>query len=175
MEALRPDPTYDPETVEEIDAAAGADAPTEWVPEENDAAIVSRYLRAHRYYAAECSRVLAAAQAERERVNVWEQRHLSRHDNGLRYIAHILGLYLRSTGQRKVDLPAGVISWRKGRERVEIPDPAAFVAAHRGTDLVRTKEEPDKAAVMAVVKNTGEIPACADIVRGDDTLNISTE
>ena len=175
MEALRPDPTYELETVEEIDAAAAEDAPTEWVPEDNDAATVSRYLRAHRYYEIECARVVAAAKTERDRVSAWEQRHLRRADSGLRYIAHILGLYLRSTGQRKVDLPAGTISWRKGREHIEIPDPAAFVAAHRGTDLVRTKEEPDKAAVMAVVKNTGEIPACADIVRGEDTLNINTE
>jgi len=175
MEALRPDPTYDPETVEEIDAAAVENVPTKWIPEDNDIENASRYLRAHRYYAAERARVLSAAQAERDRVSAWEQRHLARADSGLRYIAHILELYLRSTGQRKVDLPAGTISWRKGRERIEIPDPAAFVAAHRGTDLVRTKEEPDKAAVMARLKNTGEIPNGSDVVRGEDTLNISTE
>jgi len=50
-----------------------------------------------------------------------------------------------------------------------------FLAAHRGTIYVRVKEEPDKTAVMAAVKNSGEIPEGADIVRGPDTLNIRTE
>lgn len=178
---LHEDPDYDPETVDQIDAQVHAihhlheaERPdVQWTPSPDDHPLVSRYLRAHRWYRGEADRVRAAAKTERERIDGWERSRLRRAEGALAWIEHMIGLYLAHVGQRKVDLPAGSASWRKGRERVEVPDPEAFCELHGDdSELVCVKREPDKRAILEHAKATGEIPQGADVIRGADTLHV---
>lgn len=147
----------------------------QWEPSDEDEAKVDRYLRALRYYRAERDKVAAAAQAERERIDEWERKHARKPDGAIAYLETVLRLFSEAVGKKKRVSPSGTLSWRKGRERVVVEDVDAFCARHAGSDLVRTKAEPDKSTIIARVKAGGEIPEGADIQRGDDTFVIDVE
>jgi hypothetical protein len=59
---------------------------------------------------------------------------------------------------------------------VEVADPEGFVERAPAA-LVRTKvtREPDKRAILELVRTTGEIPEGVELVRGDDTFKVETE
>ena len=58
----------------------------------------------------------------------------------------------------------------------EVTDEETFLS-HASMDLIReqTLRQPNKKAVLAHIRQTGEIPAGIDLVCGDDTIKIETE
>lgn len=166
-------PLIEDEELAVIEEEAAAEAAPSWANE--DEAVVERYLRAYRYYGQEAERIAEAAKAERERIQEWESKMLARVDRPLAYLAARLQMFSEATGRGKRTSPHGTLKWRKMPERVEIPDAAAFCEAHRGTCLVRVKEEPDKVNIKGHIKATGEVPEGADLVRDEDKFVIETE
>ncbi|MBT4503526.1 MAG: hypothetical protein HOC74_37690, partial [Gemmatimonadetes bacterium] len=84
--------------------------------------------------------------------------------------------FLWKTGKKSVSLVHGTIRKIKGRERIEITDEEAFLTTaplHLVNEQLLRK--PDKKAILAHIKETGEIPEGTDLIRGEDTIQIQTE
>uniref|UniRef100_A0A6M3Y2C4 Putative host-nuclease inhibitor protein n=1 Tax=viral metagenome TaxID=1070528 RepID=A0A6M3Y2C4_9ZZZZ len=167
-------PIVEPEELVDIEAISASEADL-WASEAEDEATIERYLRAYRYYQAEADRVQAAAQAERDRIDAWESRKLAQAVRPLEFLTFRLKQFSEATSRAKRTSPNGSLSWRKQPEHVEVADADAFIAAHRGTEFVRVKEEVDKSAIKAAVKATGELPEGAELVRGEDKFVIEVE
>jgi len=167
-------PIIDPDELVDIETISASEADL-WASEAEDEATIERYLRAYRYYQGEASRIQAAAQAERDRIDVWESRKLAQAVRPLEFLTFRLKQFSEATGKARRTSPNGTLAWRKGAERVEIENPTVFCALHRDTPLVRVKSEPDKAAIKAAIKASGEIPEGADLVRGEDAFRIEVE
>jgi hypothetical protein len=54
-----------------------------------------------------------------------------------------------------------------------VEDEEAFIERHRGTDLVRVKEEVAKSAIAKHIKTTGEVPEGVEMERAEDTFSIT--
>ena len=177
-------PIIEPEELAEIEAAAAGDPNAQEGPEGlpdaqevQDEATVERYLRAVRYYRQEAQRVLDAAQAERERVAAWEERHLRAAQRSLDYLEMVLRHFSEATGRARRTSPNGTLAWRRQPERVEIADPAAFCAnpENEAEGFVRVRKEPDRAAIKTAIKARGILPEGADLVRGEDKFVVDVE
>lgn len=72
-------------------------------------------------------------------------------------------------GERKIELPDVTATIAAGRQSVVITDEAAIP-----DQFVRTKREPDKAALLAALKVGYEIPG-AVLANGIDTLQLRTK
>uniref|UniRef100_A0A6M3LLT9 Putative host-nuclease inhibitor protein n=1 Tax=viral metagenome TaxID=1070528 RepID=A0A6M3LLT9_9ZZZZ len=167
-------PIVEPEELVDIEAISASEADL-WASEAEDEATIERYLRAYRYYQAEASRIQAAAQAERNRIDAWELKKLAHPTRASEFLTFRLRQFSEAIGKSTRISPNGSLSWRRQPEHVEIADTDAFIAAHRGTGFVRVKEEVDKSAIKAAVKATGELPEGAELVRGEDKFVIEVE
>ena len=76
---------------------------------------------------------------------------------------------MRDLGIPRLRDPEFTASRREGGERVEVADPGLLPASY-----VRTKREPDKAALLAALKAGEEIPG-AVLARGDETLTVKVK
>jgi hypothetical protein len=106
------------------------------------------------------------ARSERELAKI--QRRILWHEGGLK------AYYLQS-GQKRLVLANATLSSSKGRERIEVDNAGSLTlwAAENGMgELLRTTTVPDKAAIMAYVKNTGEEPPGTRIERGEDAFKV---
>ena len=175
MEHLQADPDYDDADLAAVEAYYTTEATAwsqQWEPTAEDEAHVERYKRSTKWFRAQEEEIESKATVERERIEAWRCKRLQRVTGALRYLEHMLRLYSEHTGRKRHDSPNGVLKWVKGREHIEIIDETAFIAEHRGTDLVRVTEAPAKDAITRQIKSTGEIPIGADLVRADDTFKV---
>lgn len=123
----------------------------------------------------------------RDRIRAWEAEYAAEKERLDRRLAqlkekaegrmawHERALEAFLGDRRKVECFEGVIKRVKGRERIEVTLPETFVdwaeKSGRGA-LVRVKKEPDKRAIAAYVKETGELPPGTDLNRADDSFKI---
>ena len=116
------------------------------------------------------------ARMQSDRVALWLEREQERIDRRIAWHEAALQGFLWQTGKKSVRLIHGAIRRIKGRERVEVTDEETFLS-HASMDLIReqTLRQPNKKAVLAHIRQTGEIPAGIDLVCGDDTIKIETE
>ena len=133
------------------------------------------HLRLLSYWRRERQERQAHAQLQAERIALWLERMLERIDRKVAWHERALQGYLYQTGKKSVRLVHGSIARRKGRERVEVTDEARFLDT-APSDLIRQQvlRQPDKKAILAHIRSSGEIPHGIDLVRGDDTLHIDT-
>ncbi len=76
---------------------------------------------------------------------------------------------------KSISFPSGALKARKSPDRVEV-DPVPFLAVQpEGSSLVRVKREPDKSAIAAHVKATGEVLAGVELVPGEVRFSIETD
>ena len=132
------------------------------------------HLRKVAYWEAEAAEVRAHAATEHARVNDWETRQLEKIRRPLSWHSAGLKAFLFNSGKKTLSLVYGKLRRTKGRERIEIEDPEAFVKAQMGDDFVTTtvKKTPDKKAILAHIHDTGEIPEGSELVTGDDSFKI---
>ena len=156
----------DEETQREIETAEEG----EWVPSDEDEAVVEKYLRALRYYREEIEAVEQKAMAERDRIEAWRLAQSDKAQRSVDYLTFRLKQFSLSVGKKRRTSPNGTLSWAKGRQRVEVSDD--FCAKHSDAPWVRWKAEPDKKAILDHIKETGEIPEGADLVTGEDTFKV---
>lgn len=78
------------------------------------------------------------------------------------WLEYNLESFMRTTGEKTLNLAHGSIKLRMGRDKIEITDLAKFTPFGERQGLFRQipeKTEPDAAKILAYVKQTGEIPS----------------
>lgn len=149
----------------------GEDTP----PSINMAADADRRLRSIRYWQGELDKVEALAEAEMQRVEAWLAKHEVRIRKRIHWNRDALQIYLWGTDQKTIDLPSGKLKRRKGRERIDIVLEETFLqwAEHnKMEDMIRIKRSPDKKAVAAYVKESGEEPPGVELNVSEDTFSV---
>jgi phage host-nuclease inhibitor protein Gam len=135
----------DPFTVDSLDRA-------EWA---------MRKVRQKRRAAAEVS---AAASAERARIDAWERAEIERLTADESFFLSHLERFHRDRLEedpkaKTIKLPSGELKLRAASDRVEVTDYATFILSQPlDSPLLRVKTEPDKAAIKAHIKKSGEVP-----------------
>lgn len=144
------------------------------VPPSQDRA--EEHLRVLAYWQRQRAERAFHAQEQQDRIALWLERELERIDRKTAWHEQALQGFLWQTGKKSVRLIHGAIRRVKGRERVEVTDEEIFLS-HASMDLIReqTLRQPDKKAILAHIRQTGDIPAGIDLVCGDDTIKIETE
>lgn len=149
----------------------------ESTPDIEGASHAGGFLRAVAHYRHEREQTIAGYDAVIAEYTAARDGKAEKIDRRLAWLEGALQAHYVHSGQFKLDYPDGTMSVRKGRERVEVANPADFCSVHADTVYVREtiSHAPDKGTILAAIKAGGEIPEGADIVRGDDTFTITTK
>jgi len=132
----------------------------------------------HLHYWMEQERqVKVHAKAEIDKISLWEDLRLIKIAKKRAWHEHALRAYMESTRSKKLELVHGKVSIVMGRESVQIEDPDTFKswAVKEGyLNLLneKTTTTPDKKAIMAHFKDTGEVMESVTIERGPDKLTV---
>jgi len=121
---------------------------------------------------AEAREVEAHYQNERERLDTWKGCELGKVRRQRSWLEKGLRAFLEGAGKKTMALVNGKLSLRKGREKVVIEDEDAFCLMY--PEAVRTKVSPDKKAILAHTKATGEILEGCELVYGETSFTIKT-
>jgi phage host-nuclease inhibitor protein Gam len=131
-----------------------------------------RKLRSLRSRKAEIDKIAAD---EEQRIRDWRDDALSSLTGDDAYFAGILIDYARrqrdAEGRKSISLPYGTIKSRAAQPRVQVTDPAGFMAWARAShpDMIRIKEEPDLTAIKAAADISGSQavdPSTGEIIPG---------
>lgn len=130
--------------------------------------------------------ILRAGHAQIESVKAWMAGETTRLARDIDYFTNLLiawhqerlseayeeagGDWSKVRGKTR-RLPSGVVSARQSPPSVDVDD-EVFLPAAPG-ELVRVKREPDKTAILAHVKTTGEVPAGVTFREGDVTFKVT--
>jgi len=152
------DPDWDIST-EGLNAAADLRVPPVSLQVEAQAV---RFARAYREQKQQACQVAGAYLTEIKRLQDMAAEEERKAESRVLFLGQSLREYYYSTGAKRIVLPYVTLSERRGRSSIVVEDPEAFCKAHTGTDLVRVSETPDKKAISAAIKATGEIPDGAD-------------
>lgn len=121
-------------------------------------------MRKAKHYRDQIAVNCALAEAERVRINEWEERVNTRLGAEFDYFSAILIRYGREQrdgqGRKSIDTPFGVVKSRQGQPKWEV-DSDEFItwARENSPDLVRVKEEP----ALAEMKKRFEIADTATL------------
>ena len=154
--------------------------PPQFIPDPQIAEDTLRWLA---YWYGERERVVEMATRERMRIADLERRQLERIDRRIAWHEGGLRSFLLATGKRAWKGLRGAVSFRTGRERVEVQDEAAFLAwadtlpAEQEHEVVRTTVAPSKSGIAAWIKDAGagELPPGVELVRSEDALVVKVE
>jgi phage host-nuclease inhibitor protein Gam len=158
---------------------AGADyesAPIETTVDDTDQA--EAHLRALRYWRTQADQIEAHAKAQVEQVERWKRQELAKITPRIHFHESGLVAFLSRSGKKTLSLINGTLKRIAGRDRVEVKDADMLIDwANRNFagNLLRTKIEADKVAILNHIKATGEVPEGVDMVTGEDTFKIATE
>ena len=146
------------------------------IPDEMQA---ERHLKAVGYYNRERARIIAHATAHRAQIAVWERAALRPIEARLEWHEGGLRAWLTASGRKAAKLVYGTVKRVAGRESVKIEDELNFMGWAQAEDgrykrFVRVKAEPNKVAIAAHIKSTGEIPDGCALVVGEDQIKIET-
>jgi Bacteriophage Mu Gam like protein len=109
-----------------------------------------------------------------------EEHHsneLARLDKKRSWFVFNLDGFMRSTGDKTLRLPHGILKLRKGRDIVAITALDQFLIVGSKLGLVRTVPEeiaPDLQAIVNHIRTTGEIPAGVEFISGDTKFSYTT-
>ncbi len=134
------------------------------------------HLRLLAYWQRQRAERQSHANQQQDRITNWLAREQDRIDRKIGWHQRALQGFFWQTGKKSVRLIHGIIRRIKGRERIDVTDEQAFLR-HTSMDLIReqTHVQPNKKAILAQVRETGDLPAGIDLVRGDDTIQIKAE
>ena len=107
----------------------------------------------------------------------YRSKELGRLDKQRSWLVFNLDGYMRSTGDKTLRLPHGILKLRKGRDKVAITALDQFLAVGPKLGLVRTVPEehaPDLQAIVNHIKTTREIPAGVEFISGDTKFSYTT-
>ena len=101
------------------------------------------------------------AEDEIRLIEEYRSNELARLDKKRSWLLFNLDGFMRSTGEKTIRLPRGVLKIRKGRDRVAVVAMEKFLKAAGKLRLIRTVPEtlqPDNQAILNHIKRTGEVP-----------------
>ena len=134
------------------------------------------HLQALAYHHGSLEAIQNHAAEQRAKIIAWEtcetekiQRRITWHQNGLQ-------AFLWNTGLKTMNLIHGTLKRIAARESVVITDEDAlrlWAASHPQEVLRPVKPAPDKRAILALVKSTGEMPDGCEIEKGEDSFSVT--
>ena len=133
-----------------------------------------RRLQALRYWQSEMDRIHNLHAVELDRIDTWMDRHERRINKRIDWNKLALQEFIWASGKKTIDLPSGKLTRRKGRERIDIVLEETFLqwAMKSHEELTRTKISPDKKAITAYVKDTGEEPPGVELNINPDSFSV---
>jgi hypothetical protein len=133
------------------------------------AAAAERHLYQVRLIRRELDEIEAQAAAMHERVAAWAKRRRERLERREAWHRGGLMAYMVWCGKKTLAMVNGTVRVVSGRDRIEVRDLEAFLAA-APDHCVRTVREPDKPALKRHLRATGELLPGTDLVRGEDSV-----
>jgi hypothetical protein len=107
----------------------------------------------------------------------YRANELARLDKKRSWLAFNLEGFMRASGEKTIRLPHGVLTVRKGKDRVAVVAIEKFLAIGKKLGLVRTVPEsfaPDVKAILARIKTTGEIPEGVEFIPAEIRFSYTT-
>jgi hypothetical protein len=107
----------------------------------------------------------------------YRSSELSRLDKRRSWLVFNLEGFARSTGEKTLRLPHGILKLRRGRDKVAIVALDRFLAIGQKLGLVRTVPEsvaPDIQAILAHIKATNSIPDGIEYLTADTRFSYTT-
>jgi hypothetical protein len=104
---------------------------------------------------------------EMKLLEEYRANELSRLDKKRAWLLFNLEGYARSSGEKTIRLPHGVLKLRKGRDKVVVVAMEEFLKVAGKLGLVRKVPEsiePDSQAILEQIKTSGEIPAGVEFI-----------
>jgi len=118
---------------------------------------------------------------ETERVNAWADVEIEKLYRAIDHFTHSLRFYMESVNKvnpktKSLKFPLGTIGIRKTPDKVEITQPPEEVR-ELWPDMVKEKMSlsVDKKAVLAKIKETGEVPGFAEVIPGESKFYYKME
>ena len=108
-------------------------------------------------------------QKELDHLKQWKERRLEVLQNRYDFFSHSLENWLSANQEKSVNLPHGVVAFRKQPVRVEILDEDTVITQ---TPFIRIRKSPDKSAILKHYKQTGEILPGTDIIQPDPRFTV---
>ena len=117
------------------------------------------------------------AQAERERTIIknWAINSNDKLVNRIQWLEKRLEAWLKEEGQKTVDLPNGVIRFRKQPDRIEIIDNELFLnnATSNMLSIIPETAKADLNKIKAFIKRSGRTPKGCEIIQGEVKFSYS--
>ncbi len=107
----------------------------------------------------------------------FRSNELGRLDKTRSWLVFNLDGFMRSTGEKTVRLPHGLLKLRKGRDRVAVVALERFLEVGSSLGLVRAVPEqlaPDIPAIINYIKTSGEIPPGIEFLAADIKFSYTT-
>jgi|ERR1051326_1483704 hypothetical protein len=85
--------------------------------------------------------------------------------------------YMRSTGEKTLNLPHGILKLRMGRDKIQIADLERFLAKAANQRFLKTIPEsfqPDMQVIGKYVRQTGDIPTGVSVIPAEAKFHYST-
>jgi Gam-like protein len=163
---------FEPEDIETHDEHFRIDGP-------NTASWALRKLAYYRGRVAENEQLAAD---EKQRIDAWLSNANSSHKDSISFFESILRNWhaevLKEDPKRKtIPLPGGKLQHRVGTLKPDI-DEAVFIPwaeENARLDLIRVKSEPKRAAILAALKETGEVLPGVKLEMHAETFKAVTE
>jgi hypothetical protein len=114
---------------------------------------------------------------EAELLEQFRSSELARQDKKRGWLLFNLEGYARSTGEKTMRLPHGILKLRKGRDKVAVTAMEEFLTRAQSLGFLRAIPEsytPDTHAVLAHIKRTGEVPAGIEYIPGENKFSYTT-
>ena len=110
-------------------------------------------------------------------VEEYRTMELARLNKKISWLAWNAEQFIRSTGEKTIRLPHGIIKLRMSRERIEISDLQRFLnvkSNQRFLKIIPESYQPELQAVHSHIKATGELPVGVNLIPGEIKFSYST-
>ena len=110
-------------------------------------------------------------------VEEYRTMELARLNKKISWLAWNAEQFIRSTGEKTIRLPHGIIKLRMSRERIEITDLQRFLnvkANQRFLKIIPESYQPELQVVHSHIKATGELPVGVNLIPGEVKFSYST-
>lgn len=114
---------------------------------------------------------------EMKLLEEYRSSELARLDKKRSWLVFNLEGYARSTGEKTMRLPHGILKLRKGRDKVAVTALEEFLKKAQALGFLRTVPEsymPDTQAVIAHIKRTGEVPPGIEYIPAETKFSYTT-
>jgi len=114
---------------------------------------------------------------EMKLLEEYRSNELARVDKKRSWLVFNLEGYARSTGEKTMRLPHGILKLRKGRDKVAVTAMEEFLKKAQALGFLRAIPEsytPDTQAVLAHIKRTGEVPPGVEFIPAETKFSYTT-